>query len=215
MCGRYVLYDTDILDERYDVEIGLELHPNYNAAPTQTMPVVTADGLELMRWGLIPRWARDEKIGYKLFNARSESVFEKPLWKSVISDKRCLVPANGFYERKKEPDGKHPYYIHPHDTGVFSFAGVWETWKHLGKIWWSYSILTTQPNKEMSEIHDRMPVILHHEDESLWLHAEDKEQIQVLLQTYDDGMLEMHEVSRDVNVTATNNESLIGPLNSR
>lgn len=215
MCGRYVLYDTDTLDERYDVEVGEPLHPNYNAAPTQTMPVITSDGLELMRWGLIPRWARDEKIGYKLFNARSESVFEKPLWKQVITKNRCLVPANGFYEWKRESDGKHPYYIHPDGKEVFSFAGVWETWKHAGRIWWTYSILTTEPNQEMAPIHNRMPVILYPDDEQAWLKADEHDQIMALLQPYDDGGLDMHEVSREVNVTATNDASLIGPLNSK
>jgi putative SOS response-associated peptidase YedK len=210
-----VLYETDTLDERYDVEIGLELHPNYNTAPTQFMPVITENGLELMRWGLIPKWARDEKISYKLFNARSESVFEKPLWKSVITSKRCLVPANGFYEWKKESDGKHPYYIHPRDTGVFSFAGVWEQWQHRGRLWWTYSILTTEPNKEMTNIHNRMPVILHQQDEDTWLRADEREVIETLLQPYDDNGLDMYEVSPKVNVTATNDASLIGPLNSR
>lgn len=215
MCGRYVFYDTDELGNRYSIDIDLDISPNYNVAPTQTMPVITEDGLQLMRWGLIPVWAKDEKIGYKLINARSESLFEKPMWKGIVKKKRCLIPANGFYEWQKQEDGKHPFYIHPNDEEIFSFAGIWETWSHDGKDWNTYSIITTEPNKEMEKIHNRMPVILHRDDESQWLSAADQSEIEALLLPYQDNGLDIFEVSKDVNVVATNNKALIGPLSSK
>jgi putative SOS response-associated peptidase YedK len=214
MCGRYALYETDELGSRYGVNVGEEIEPNYNAAPTQIMPVVTTDGIELMRWGLIPKWARDEKIGYKLFNARSETLFEKPIWKTAVTRHRCLVPANGFYEWQKRDDGKQPYYIHPKTELTFSFAGVWETWKHDGQERQTYSILTTEPNREMSPIHNRMPVILYREDESQWLNADSREEIEVLLNPYQDNGLEMFEVSKEINLVKNNAAELILPVNS-
>lgn len=215
MCGRYTLHTTDELEDRYRVEVSDAIRANYNVAPSQTMPVITQDGLRMMRWGLIPKWAKDEKIGYKLINARSETVFEKPMWNGIVKQRRCLIPANGFYEWKKQDDGKHPYYIHLKDQAIFSFAGLWETWEHNGKIWETYSILTTSPNKEMESIHERMPVILHKDDEEQWLAADNQEDIQVLLKPYTDGKLDTFEVSKEVNTIKINNDTLIGPINSK
>lgn len=212
MCGRYVVYDTDNIEDRFNVDLVDDLAPNYNVAPGQTMPVITRDGLVLMRWGLIPRWAKDEKIGYKMINARSESVFEKPTWKGLIKSKKCLIPVNGFYEWQKTADGKQPFYIHPKDKGLMAFAGLWETWTHEGKDWHTYTILTTSPNKEMGSIHDRMPVILHREDESQWLNADTQGDIEALLRPIEDGSLEMYEVSKEVNTARTNEKSLLEPV---
>lgn len=215
MCGRYALFDIRELNREYASTKGIAIEPNYNAAPTQVMPVITQNGLEFMRWGLIPVWAKDEKIGYKLFNARSESVFEKPIWKAVITRKKCLIPANGFYEWKKEQDGKQPFFIHPNDQHLFMFAGVWEEWSREGKRWRTYSILTTQPNKEMEEIHDRMPVILNKDDWQQWLDADRQMDIEPLLVSYKDNGLELFMVSKEVNVATTNNDTLILPINSK
>lgn len=214
MCGRYALYDFEELYDEYSVPKDFDILPNYNTAPTQTMPVITQNGIEMMRWGLIPRWAKDEKIGYKLINARSESVFEKPIWKSVIAKNRCLIPANGFYEWQKREDGKQPYFIQLDDDPMFMFAGIWETWKHDNLIWNTYSILTTTPNKEMTGIHDRMPVILHKDDEAQWLAADKREDIEPLLTPYEDAHLHMFEVSKDINITKANDKTLILPINS-
>lgn len=215
MCGRYDLHDYSELIEDYRVPSDVSLHPNYNVAPTQVMPVVTSDGLKMMRWGLIPKWAKDEKIGYKLFNARSESVFEKPVWKGIITKRKCLVPANGFYEWQKREDGKQPYYIHTKDRTMFMFAGLWETWRHDDKEWQTYSILTTTPNQEMTSLHDRMPVILEKENYEQWLGADRQEDIEPLLLPYQDNGLDMYEVSKNVNVVRTNDDSLILPINSK
>lgn len=215
MCGRYALYSTDMLAGHYGSELPHDVPANFNAAPTQTMPVMTPAGLQLMRWGFIPRWAKDEKIGYKLINTRSESVFEKPMWRNAVHYQRCLVPANGFYEWKRTSDSKTPYYFYLPGEPLFSFAGIWSTWQHEGKEWKTYSILTTTPNKEMEPIHDRMPVIVRADDEATWLNAENDDIIAELLTPPPDGTLQRHEVSIAVNTTRANDETLIGPINSR
>jgi putative SOS response-associated peptidase YedK len=230
MCGRYTLHKkTKEIAKRFDAKESVkDIRENYNVAPGQIMPVITENDegrtLELMKWGLVPFWAKDPNIGYKMINARAESVFEKPAWRNVIKNKRCIIPADGFYEWDKILDNakkvqKQPYYIHPKQTNLFGFAGVWETWKDVeGLEWKTYSIITTEANKEMSAVHDRMPVILHQEDESSWLsHSYDGDRgaIEALLRPYEDGGLEMFEVSRDVNVTKNNDERLVYPLNSQ
>lgn len=210
-----MLYDTDALAERYKVRVDTRIEPTYNAAPTNFMPVITLEGFELMRWGLIPRWAKDEKIGYRMINTRAESVFDKPVWKSVTMRCRCLVPANGFYEWQPLSSGKQPYYVHPKGVPIFSFAGLCETWQHDGAQWHTYSIITTEANKEMRPIHDRMPVILQSDDEARWLHADRREDIEPLLHPYHDGGLDLYRVSTAVNTVGTNDKSLIEQLNSR
>lgn len=228
MCGRYGFYKNDEFSERFGIDVGdIDLTDNYNVAPGQTMPIIVSldnkPSVRLMRWGLVPVWAKDLKIGYKLINARSETLFDKPMWKSLIKSKRCLIPANGFYEWRKEPEGsktvKQPYFIKPKDEKLFAFAGLWSTWKDVeGMEWDTYSIITTQPNKEMSAIHDRMPVILHQDDESSWLsptNDSDRLAIEAVLRPFDNDGLEMWEVSTDVNAVKNNNEKLIYPLNSQ
>lgn len=214
MCGRYVLYDLEALYLHYDPPAKFDMSPNFNVAPSQSMPIITQNGIEIMRWGLIPRWAKDEKIGYRLINARSESVFDKPIWKSAALNRRCLVPANGFYEWQRRQKGKQPFYIHPKDQSLFMFAGIWETWQHEDRELHTYSILTTTPNKEMTAVHNRMPVILHKEDQAQWLAADTKEDLEPLLMPYADHMLEMFEVSKSVNVVKFNDNRLIMPINS-
>ena len=188
------------------------------------MPVITADEsgqrhMELMKWGLVPAWAKDPSIGYKLINARDDTIFEKPMWRGLVLKKRALIPADGFYEWKRLPeDGKErkqPFYIHPKQSDIFSFAGVWETWKDVeGKELKTYSIITTAPNEEMSSVHNRMPVILHPEDEASWLEPSkvSREEIEPFLHPYEDQGLEMYEVSKDVNSAANNDEHLIYAL---
>lgn len=212
MCGRYVLYDLEALDAHYGLPTAYDKIPNFNVAPTQLLPVVTAEGVDIMRWGLIPRWAKDSKIGYRLINARGESVFDKPIWKSVVMRRRCLVPANGFYEWQGHKGGKQPYYIHPKDQPLFMFAGVWEKWQHGDKEWHTYSILTTRPNREMAAIHNRMPVILHEDDHAQWLAADRREDLEPLLVPYRNNMLEMFAVSKSVNVAGYNDNRLIMPI---
>lgn len=228
MCGRYVIYQTKELAKRFKVpdeeldQLLEDLRANYNVAPSQTLPVITQDEtrhMKLMRWGLIPVWAKDEKIGFKMINARSETLFEKSTWKRPALKQRCLVPANGFYEWKKLDDGKRPFYIKPKDQELFSFAGVYDNWtsRETGEVVQSYSIVTTKPNKEMTAIHDRMPVILQPEQEAHWLDPsnDDPDSIADLLHPYEDNMLEMYEVSRDVGSVKNNSKELIYPISAQ
>jgi putative SOS response-associated peptidase YedK len=225
-CGRYVLKATPKqLMEHYDLASPPKgLKPNYNVAPGQILPVITAgDGgprLEMMKWGLVPFWAKDPNIGYKLINARDDTVFEKPMWRNVILRKRALIPASGFYEWQKpnEPKGrKRPFYIRPKQTGLFSFAGVWDSWRDAGGLEWrTYSIVTTEPNKEMARVHSRMPVMLSPQDEAAWLDPSKSSRaaVEPFLHPYSDGGLEMFEVSPEVNTARNNDAKLILPLNS-
>ncbi|MEP7204862.1 MAG: SOS response-associated peptidase [Candidatus Saccharibacteria bacterium] len=211
MCGRYALFDIEPLEADYELPADLAWTPNYNVAPTQSMPVVTQEGVVKMRWGLIPKWAKDDRIGNKLINARSESVFVKPIWRSIITKYRCLIPANGFYEWQKSNDGKRPFFIRPTNQRLFMFAGIWETWRHNGTLWHSYSILTTTPNQEMSLIHDRMPVIIERTDHDEWLGASSRDDIEPFLKPYPDSHLDVFEVNAAVNDVKTNNAGLILP----
>ncbi len=226
MCGRYTLHKkAKELARRYNLAIvPKDISDNFNVAPGQIMPVITADEtgnrhMELMKWGLIPIWAKDPSIGYKLINARDDTIFEKPMWRSAILKRRALIPADGFYEWKRLPEDskerKQPFYIHPKHEDIFSFAGVWETWKDTeGEELKTYSIITTAPNAEMSRVHNRMPVILHPEDEASWLEPSkvSREAIEPLLHPYEDQGLAMYAVSKDVNSAANNDEHLIYAL---
>ena len=224
-CGRYTLHQkTEALAKRYNLaSVPDGLRENYNVAPGQIMPIIIEgeDGkwkLELMKWGLVPFWAKDPKIGYKLINARDDTIFTKPMWRSVILKKRALIPADGFYEWKKPTNSKErkqPFYIHPKQIDLFSFAGVWDSWKDVeGKEFKTYSIITTEPNKEMSSIHNRMPVILHPEDEASWLESSKvkREEIEPFIHPFEDRGLDVYKVSDDVNYPRNNNQQLIEAL---
>jgi putative SOS response-associated peptidase YedK len=219
MCGRYTLFETKGLGKRFNLAKKPMLHAtdNYNVSPGQFMPIVTRgdDGNEasLMKWGLIPHWAKDIKIGYKLINARRESLFEKPMWKAAVLHTRCLVPARGFYEWKQsDAKTKQPFYIHPKDQDLFAFAGLWSTWKDVeGKELRSFTIVTTTPNKEMASVHTRMPVILTPDEENHWLDptVSDPDLLESLLAPYANGKLEIYPVSPDVNTPRNNHKRLI------
>ena len=167
MCGRYTLKTpVEKLAEEFGFDdSSVELPPNYNVAPTQGVAaVLEEDGrrrLEVLRWGLIPPWADDPQIGSRMINARAETAPEKPSFRRAFRERRCLIPADGFYEWKRMNGGKQPYYIHMKEGRPFAFAGLWESWKEAGgpEIR-SCTILTTKPNALAGEIHDRMPVIL-------------------------------------------------------
>ncbi|MDN5275868.1 MAG: hypothetical protein JWN33_517 [Candidatus Saccharibacteria bacterium] len=230
MCGRYTLYQIEKLQARYNLNkkeaaaLLRELKKRYNIAPTQFSPVVTEDKdknthIEMMRWGYMPAWAKDPKdvFKYKTFNARSEEIFGKRTWKDAILYRRCLIPANGFYEWQKREDGKQPYFIRPHDDELFSFAGLYATWNNGGVSYNTFSILTTNPNDQMESIHNRMPVILHRDQESEWLNNNmtDPDHITNYMAPYENGSLELFEVSRDVNASRIDDETLVMPINSR
>lgn len=225
MCGRYTLFKTSELEKRFNTRPpAFELHDSYSVAPGQILPVIMQSEhgrtLEPMKWGLIPQWAKDPNIGYKMINARAEGIFDKPAWRGPIKYRRCLVPATGFYEWKRESGErtKQPYFIRPKDQELFAFAGIYETWHDAtGNEIWSFSIITTEPNADMMVVHDRMPVILHPDDWDNWLEPSLQERgpIEELMRPYEDGELEIYEVSRDVNVVKNNEQKLIYPINSQ
>lgn len=175
MCGRFTLTSSlDDLQRRFGFLAGhLDYRPGYNVAPTQQVLAVVNDGqrrAELLRWGLIPFWAKDPKIGYRMINAVGETVATKSAFRAAFRRRRCLVLADGFFEWRKEGREKLPTYIFLKSREPFAFAGIWEDWKAQdGKTVRSCAIVTTKPNAFMEPIHHRMPVILSEETEALWL----------------------------------------------
>lgn len=176
MCGRYTLTVTlsDIESRFACPPSGLDWNSRYNIAPTQqTLAVVRADKvnhLKAMKWGLVPHWAKDPKMGSRLINARLETVDEKPAFKSSLQSRRCIIPADGYYEWQKKGRGKEPYRIVLETGDCFGFAGIWDTWVGPNaKIMESFSIITTEAENSIRAIHDRMPLILTPELEEVWL----------------------------------------------
>ena len=175
MCGRYSLIaDLRTLQGRFSFSEEFQAYgPYHNIAPTSR--VLTVRGgesrrAETMRWGLVPSWARELSMGNRMFNARAETIAEKPAFRTALRRRRCLVLADGFYEWQKTPNGKRPIYITLASGEPFAFAGLWETWKDpSGTVMPSCTIITTTPNELIAPIHDRMPVILPKDAEALWL----------------------------------------------
>ncbi len=176
MCGRYSLTTpVEAVGRLFQVAERPNLKPRYNIAPSQDAPVVRAGEaggrvLEPMRWGLIPSWAKEAKVGYRMINARAETVAQKPAFRGAFRQRRCLVPADGFYEWRKLGKVKQPYRITLADGGPFAFAGLWERWRAPdGRAVSSFTIITTEANRLLRPIHDRMPVILDAADHDAWL----------------------------------------------
>lgn len=208
MCGRFVVTTkAEVLWERFRATSGVrELKPRYNLAPSQEAPVIVASPegreLALMRWGLVPSWAESEKIGYKLINARAETVAEKPSFRKAFRQTRCLVPSDGFFEWLREGTKKTPYFFHRRDGLPFAYAGLWEHWlSSEGKELRSFSILTTDANACVEPVHKRMPLILDPHNEQSWLNPliTDPASIQALIQPYPADLMERYEVSSIVN----------------
>ena len=211
MCGRFTLTSNmDELQARFDFEArDLVFRPRYNVAPTQGVVAVLSDRdnpgrnrAEMMRWGLIPFWAKDAKIGARMINARAETVAQKPAFRNALGKRRCLILADGFYEWRKEEKGKTPMYITSRDKAPFAMAGLFETWKSPeDEIIRSCTIITTSPNSLMEQIHDRMPVILPREAEATWLdqQVEDQQALTSLLVPYPAEEMEAYVVSTLVN----------------
>src|ERR1700730_3785715 len=168
MCGRYTLSSpVEIVADLFGLAEIPAPHPRFNVAPTQEAPVVRVEAsgapatLALLRWGLIPYWAKEAAIGNRMINARAESVAEKPAFRFSFRKKRCLVGADGFYEWKREGRKKHPCLIRRHDRHPFAFAGLWSSWRDPeGNELDTFTILTTDANDFIPPLHDRMPVIL-------------------------------------------------------
>jgi putative SOS response-associated peptidase YedK len=209
MCGRYnLITDAEALVDFFEIEQTLfdvsELQPRYNIAPSQDVPIVrdTGNGRELAmaRWGLVPHWSKEEKPKYSTINARAETVAEKPTYREAFRRKRCLIPATGFYEWKREGDQKTPHHIRLPEGGLFAFTGLWDHWDKEGTGFDSCSIIVTSANTTMQPIHDRMPVILNPAQYNTWLAADhfNRAQLESLLVPYT-GELKAYPVSRLVN----------------
>ena len=210
MCGRFVLMTPGKdLAEKFGLEEVPDLQPRYNIAPTQMVVVIRLDRNTLQRrlvqvkWGLIPFWAKDPSIGNRLINARAESARDKPAFRAAFKSRRCLVPADGFYEWKKgKGHQKQPYFIRNADESPFAFAGLWESWTAPeGETIESCTILTTDANDLTRPIHDRMPVILHPKEYELWLDPEVKDPnlLKPLLRPYPSDQMIVKPVSPKVN----------------
>ena len=238
MCGRFVSAGSpDRVAAYFDAVLPTEvvaesLGENYNVAPTQDIYAVvgTGDGaarLDAFHWGLVPSWAKDRKIGSRMINARAETLAEKPAFKSLFRTKRCIVPMDGFYEWKAGVDGgpvnakgkllKQPMYIHRADGDPLAVAGLWTRWKDPddpeGRFLHSVTVITTAANQMMTPVHDRMPVILPPPRWVTWLDPanDDLDDLSSLLVGCDDDVLEMHEVSTDVNNVRNNRPDLVEP----
>lgn len=225
MCGRFVRKSTltEIKDEFDIVEIQWAWEPSYNIAPGQEIAAVTGnDGniLVSLRWGLIPFWAKDEQIGYKMINARSETVAEKRTFAQSLKKRRCLIVADGFYEWQKEEDKKVkiPMYITLKSKRPFGFAGLYDTWKSKdGTVIRSCTIITTKPNELLEPIHNRMPVIIPTTDRPVWLDRsiEDPQQLLPLLKPYPSSDMIAYQISRQVNSPKNNSPEIIKPLSKQ
>lgn len=219
MCGRFQLsVKGKHISERFNVEVFDEMYkPSFNSAPGQNLPIIInteSEKLSLFKWGLVPFWAKDPKIGNKLINTRAETIMEKPSFKAAFTRRRCLIPANGFFEWKKGTQ-KIPYRIFMKNEALFAMAGLWETWKDAdGNLLHTFSIITTEPNELMKPIHNRMPVILPPEAEKTWLHEENPQELLALLQPYDANKMEAYTIGNAINSPGNNNETVVKPLQS-
>ena len=222
MCGRFTLTAPDQdLAVQFNLPSIPSLEPRYNIAPTQPVAAVreTQDGsgreLAMLRWGLIPFWAKDPGIGSRMINARSETVAEKPAFRTAFRRRRCLVLADGFYEWQRQNGSKLPHYVRMQTGGPFAIAGLWERWEGQdAEVIQSCTLLTTEPNALIRPIHDRMPVILRPDDYDLWLDREvdQPEVLQPLLHAFAAELMDAYPVSRLVNSPRNDEPQCIEPL---
>lgn len=223
MCGRFALVtEKEILEMLFELDYSFDfdLKPRYNIAPTQQAPVVrlAAAGdkreLSLLKWGLVPFWSKDPTIGNRLINARSETAREKPAFRDAFKKRRLLIPASGFYEWKNEEHGKQPYFITAKNRELLSLAGLWERWDQgPEQPLETFTILTTEPNPLVAELHNRMPVIIPPQSFAAWLDPlTGEDHLQQLLKPYPEEDLTYYPVSRLVNKTSNDRPELIEPL---
>lgn len=218
MCGRYTLAsEADELIEAFDLpELTFELVPRYNIAPGQLAPVVAADRrgrrMGLMGWGFVPDWQDEPGAGF--INARSETVQDKRSFREAFARRRCLLPADGFYEWKTERGVKTPFLFRPAKGGVISFAGIWERWTRSGaEPRYTFAILTTSANADVRAIHDRMPLLIDSGDYALWLdRGADEAELTSLMEPAPSGTLIAHPVTTRVNRVTEDDPTLIEPV---
>ena len=223
MCGRYRLSRRkQIIEEHFDsADWQDDWSPRYNIAPTQQVPVIRQHPKEpirqisLMKWGLIPSWAKDTSGAAKMINARSETAHSLPAFREAMKLRRCLFPADGFYEWQRRGSAKQPFCFEVGDGGLFAFAGLWERWRDPSGQWVkSCSILTTTPNAVTSAVHERMPVILDPDSYDLWLDSgmQSVAAISELLKPYDAQFMRCYPVSPRINCFANDDEGCSRPV---
>ena len=225
MCGRFALSDIVDIFSRFKIIIpeGFKekITPHYNIAPTQNIPIIYKDKnqenkIEFMKWGLVPFWAKDPRIGNKMINARSETLTQKPSFKHLLKSNRCIVPGSGFYEWKKIDKQKVPYYIGIKDNKIFSFAGLYDRWRDsAGNELKTFTIITTDANNTLKPIHNRMPVILEKEFEEKWIDTkfQDVNYLMQMLKPYPDDNMLTYAVSSEVNNPKNDNPKLLRKVN--
>ncbi|MFB2835267.1 SOS response-associated peptidase [Floridanema evergladense] len=222
MCGRYSFTQVaEAIADKFQVKEVPEISPRYNIAPTQQIATVLVNSesserqFKMLRWGLIPSWAKDAKMGAKLINARGETVAEKPAFRAAFKKRRCLILADGFYEWHTQDGEKQPFYFRLENGEPFAFAGLWEHWeKGEGESIESCTIITTEANELMRPVHDRMPVIIDSKNYEQWLDPEVKktELLQSLLQPYPTEEMTAFPVSTKVNSPKNDRPECIQPI---
>ena len=222
MCGRYTLINLADFVDIFPWIRGLDgAYPSrFNIAPTQLAPVVAnkpSPQIELFKWGLVPSWAKDPAIGNRMINARAETLMEKPSFRTALKRRRCLVPADGFYEWKLNPDGKTktPMLMRMQSGEAFAFAGLWEQWSAAdGSQLLTYTIITTEPNELLKNIHNRMPVILTGDAAKEWLTPGEADPVAMhaLLKTHPADLMRADAVSKAVNNPANDSAVCVDPV---
>jgi putative SOS response-associated peptidase YedK len=224
MCGRYFLTTPgEVLADLFETPSAPEMAPRYNVAPTQSVPIVRrgANGereMALVSWGLVPVWAKERAIGNKLINARAETLAEKPSFRDAYKKRRCVLPADGYFEWKKEGTIKQPYAFRARDGRPLALAGLWSWWKDpaTGEPLESCAILTTAPNELAATVHDRMPVILSTQSIPAWLgtDAPTPSFTELFFSPFPAGGMLTYPVSRKVNSPANDSPDLLDPLSA-
>jgi putative SOS response-associated peptidase YedK len=220
MCGRFVLTaNPEAVQSEFNLaSVPQNMAPRYNIAPMQPVPVITnhhPQELTYYKWGLVPSWSKDPAMGNRMINARSEGAAEKPAFRSALRRRRCIIPADGFYEWKTEGKEKTPMFIHMKGRPVFALAGLWEVWHSPeGDELRTCTILTTEANTFMKQFHDRMPVLLHRDDYALWLTDDELlgDVLQPLLKPYDGDNLTAYAVSKMVNRPGVDVPECVAPV---
>jgi len=226
MCGRYGISVTkkelnEYLNEHYHIEVLDEniTLPRYNIGPGQEVISLINDGTKyrvgLLKWGLVPSWSKDERIGSKMINAREETLSQKPSFKKSFVQRRCIIIADGFFEWYRTTSTKTPYYFYLKNNKIFGFAGLWTSYEREdGSKLHTCTIVTTKANSLMQDIHDRMPVILTEESAKIWLdpNIRDLNALQSLLTQYDSEEMQLHQVSTRVNKVENDDSEIIKPF---
>jgi putative SOS response-associated peptidase YedK len=217
MCGRFGLFaQPSAIEERFDATFTYDYEPRYNVAPEgpglAAVRNASPGAIDRLRWGLLPHWVDDPDDFPTLINARAETAADKPAFRDAFARRRCLVPASTFFEWTGPAGGRVPHAIGVDGEPLFAMAGLWETWGEGDDAVRSATILTTDANDVVAELHDRMPVILDREEERTWLEADDADELEGLLDPFPAGRTEAHEVSRAVNDPSNDGPSLVEPV---